>query len=738
MKAVLAKAWPLDPVTGERIEVRLSAHGDSSIGRKINGKGGQFWAPALTQAPALRISLFDGAFQSVVSAAQAGMQISLSGPIARHWPDIDRYAWAGAKVEIYSDDPEASWPWAVAFTGRVASYSRTAQVLSLSVEIDTEPFQADILNKTYAGTGGAEGGTDLTGKPKPLVIGWAMNVEPVLIDTVNNVWQFSGYGPIEAVTDLFERGSPFPDTVPDYDDYAALVAATIAPGDWATCLDEGMIRLGAPAYGVITGDIKGHKAGTGTPRLTGSVISAIAGIAGVSSDLIDGASMAALDTAVPFPVNLVLADQIKFLDIAQRLALPCNAQAGIGLDGRLFAARIALDAYPAIEIHAGGRRKPLVIESREEFVSPPFWRTVLGANRCWRVHSAEEIAFGSALIPRGLYSAAETYREGQYVDQPDGSQWLYIATDPASSHAPPTWPTTSNAWWENLRPPLTADGLTYSDGTPIEDLRPAEPDADVTSASVPRHDPTGSAVAFTANHLGVLDAGQLPKTIQIKRMKGSVDNSAVATWTLVSQGAVSGGAVTVTDGVIEIPSGCEIPPSTEIKIKSANDWVEITSIISVTRLDAPPPTGGSSGGTTVSDNTLNSVSSTTKIALSDEMTVKTGSSGTIDFGGVLSIIAPSGIQSGLFGALMRWKYKPVGGSYSNVGASDIAQSAYAKNECDFESGICLNEAGSINVADSLTGLSSSTDYVVQLWGARGSSTPTKTISFGGSVSAMGR
>ena len=71
----------------------------------------------------------------------------------------------------------------------------------------------------------------------------------------DNVYQVSAYGPINAVEALYERGSAFAASFGDYANYAALVAAPIPNGRWATCLAQGLIRLAAPAYGVITADV---------------------------------------------------------------------------------------------------------------------------------------------------------------------------------------------------------------------------------------------------------------------------------------------------------------------------------------------------------------------------------------------------------------------------------------------------------------------------------------------------
>ena len=650
MLAALVRITPLDPVTGERVDVRLSPYNDHVVGRKVNRYGALRWEPALTKAPALSIALFDGAFASPIAPGQAAVSINLE--MALHaWPTIDRFAWMGAGLEVLAGDPDWTAEWETVFRGTVTTYGAEARTLAITAAVDAEFASGNLLSRSYAGTGLAEGTVDFKGKPKPLILGWAQNVEPLLINPTNSIYQFSGYGPIEEVSVLYERGSDFGASIGNYADYAALIAADIPRGKWATCHAEGLVRLGAPQYGVITGDVKGHAVAGSTPRRTGAIIAALASIAGIDPDRIDSDSLTALDSAVPRNVNEVLFDQTTLIDVARSMALPCLAQAGIGLDGRLFVTRASLDGIPALSLDAKGRSWPQVKSSKEEAVSPPFRRTVYGANRSWRVHTQDEIA------------------------------------------------------------------------------------ADVPFT--PRHDPAAASVTFTANHLGVLDTGQLPKTVAFKRMAGEVDNSLDATWAVVSQGAVTGGTVTVTNGAVEIPTGVTIPPATDIEISSAFEGITVTSKVHLTRLDAAAPSTGAGGGTTVIDNSLNSVSGTTKVALSDEMTVKTGASGVITFGGVLSIIAPAASPAGTFGADLRWRYKPVGGSYSDVGGADIAELASAIVDHDLELGVWFNENGSINVAASKTGLTAATDYVIQLWGARDSASPSKTISFGGSVSATG-
>jgi len=507
MLACLALIRPLDISTGERVEVCAASAND----RRITGLGGRVWEPAMVTPPSLGISLWNGDFTDSVSVGGATLPINMN-VLKVTYPFADDCAWAGAPVEIYAAEPGAAWPWPLRLSGKVSGLTRKANTLSLTIEVDGEPFKAKVLGKTYAGTGGAEGPTGLKERVKPLVIGWALNVEPVLIDTDNSVYQFTAYGPMESVMDLFERGSSFGAAVADYATYAALVAATIAPGKWASCLAEGMIRLGAPAYGVITGDIRGHRIGATTPRLTGAVISALASIAGVDAALLNKDSLDALDRAAPYPININLTDQTAFIDIAQSLALCCNAQSGIDFDGTFMVTRIAFGSVVDIALDAKGQTWPQVTTSEEANVSVPYWKTTIGANRNWRVQTADEIAFNAPIIDRGRYAAGTTYREGNYVNLADGSEWLYIATTAAAGNAPPTWPTTSNAWWVNKSPPTKAQDITFNDGQNVEGLKPAEVNA---TSGAPIGTPVGTITA--ADVSGTINSG------------GGVANNQVAT-----------------------------------------------------------------------------------------------------------------------------------------------------------------------------------------------------------------
>ena len=446
---------PIDPGTDTRVTVRLCATQDPAD----TGADGQIWWPAIVTQPTIQARLFDGDFTSGVDNGSASVDVRLDVLMrSGAFPRVERYDWAGATVTIQRRNGGSLQTLA---TMKVDSFGVEAMQLSLRLTASAELFDVDVLSATYAGTGGAEGGADIRGNVKPWVFGRAANVEPVFIDQINNVFQVSGYGPVQAISAAYERSASFGASVGNFATYAALVAATIPPGRWGTCLAQGMIRLGAPPAGVITLDVDGDNGG-GFLRRTGAILQEIGNRIGLSAN-INAASLTALDTAVPRNVNIVIAEQTTFMDLVQRMVAPCNAVPGIGQSGRLLVSRVVFGAEQ-FTLDAQGREMPPVLGMARQNTSAPYKRIQMGAARSWRVHSFDEIAFSADLIDRGTYDAATVYREGNIVASADKSRWLYINPTASSGNAPPTWPTASNAFWSNLEPPLNPVAIGVAAG----------------------------------------------------------------------------------------------------------------------------------------------------------------------------------------------------------------------------------------------------------------------------------
>jgi hypothetical protein len=240
---------------------------------------------------------------------------------------------------------------------------------------------------------------------KPLLLGRCANAEPLLINSVDNVYQFSAYGPIQGVTALYERGSLFPPAIADYPTYEELIAAIIPAGNWATCLTLGLIRLSKPAFGVITGDVNGDAYAGMWTRKTGAIIQRIAVNAGVSIDKIDVPALNLLDanfSTLPNQghIGIYITDQTNVIDVASELSAPCIAQAGVSLLGKLTLANIGFQT-PIYRLDAQQKFLPRVTSLIESGVSPPWSYMEMGFAKSWRVHTPDEIAYENILTGIG-------------------------------------------------------------------------------------------------------------------------------------------------------------------------------------------------------------------------------------------------------------------------------------------------------------------------------------------------
>lgn len=705
---------PMSPLTGERVNVHLTDVSD----RSVCALGGRTWQPAITESPKLGISLWNGDFTNSISPAAARFSFNID-VVSEAMPDIESLIWTGAPVEIIADTVGKSWPWFPRFKGVVKSTTGKGRSRSIACEVDTEAFEANVLTKSYAGTTGAEGPLDLKGQLKPLVVGWPKNVEPTLIDANNSVYQFSGYGPIEAVTTLFERGSAFASSFGDYGSYALLVAATIPRGRWATCLAEGMVRLGAPQAGVITGDVKGHAVIGIAPRLSGVIIGLLASLSGVDPLRIYQPSLDALDLAKPYSVNRVFTDQISFLDAAREMVLPLNYQAGVDLLGQFFASSPYFEAEPSCYLHAQGKNLPLVTDTDEQDVSPPYTKITMGASKSWRVHSFEEIAFAAPLIPRGLYDDLQEYREGHIVDLANGSQWLYTNLVATTGNDPPVWPVTSNAYWSNLRPPLNAAGLTYVDGTPIETLRPSEPGADVTLVV------TGSQTAQVNFELTGMTSANLPLNINFSLIAGAATNvTTSAAWTATLVTGTATFTIGAATGTLNVTA---LSVDTVISVKAVYGGKERFGTATLLKVVANPPGGGTGGGTSDSAPlSATGQTSTYGSAAGRILKVKAGSGGQV----LLTATANFYLQAnGNTLAYGKWQWRPIAGSFADVAAETVANSEAVRQSAPEPE----NSPGYLTVTVAKTALTSGTDYEFQFL-ARSAGA---TINISGTQSGVG-
>lgn len=434
--------------------IRLASHDDDRLCHLDD----RVWWPGIARLPTLSYDFFDGSFGGEIVTPSGRADVSIEAV-----PGFAALMLHGARIRWWTGELGAGFgAFTLRFDGLIDNQPAVRDGMAgVEFRVDDRWLDDPIL-ATYAGTTGAEGEAAQKGQVKPLLLGVPKMVEGVLINSIDTIIQLND-GPIAAVDVAMEDAARFPASVGDYASYAALQAATVAPGFYATALAVGMVRHGAPLAGVASYDVQGSNSGAdggGHVRKAGAIIKRLAARLGKSAK-VDGAGLTALDVARPWNISVALLQQTTMRELVQSIAQSLNAVALVTWTGLLTVLPIVRpeDATPVGTLASDGSALPPVGRVDQLGIAPPWWRLAIEAEVTNRVHGNDEIRFTATLIDRGRYDDAESYREGHIVDMADGSRWLYQAVTPTVGNDPPTWPVTSDAFWTLLTPPANRGKL---------------------------------------------------------------------------------------------------------------------------------------------------------------------------------------------------------------------------------------------------------------------------------------
>ena len=333
--------------------------------------------------------------------------------------------------------------FATVYISTAGGWNTDHDVLRLRIEGLNNRLQDKLQNATYAGIGGIEGTAEIAGRTKPVLFGRCSggnsNVSPQLLDPAILTYQVHD-GNIESIDAVYDGGAggaydPGTDFTfaGDYPNYAALVAATVPAGAYATSLAVGCLRLGiAPQRGV-TVDARGHR-----DNITGNYIETTADIirttlrdyAGISTNLIDHTAFNSFNGLQPGDVGIFLpaGDQSTVTDFIRRLAF--GAGAIFGERSGIFTIQ-RLDPPSSSVVHWAFSDRD-ILDNRFRRLDLPYsipwkaWGVGYGVN--WTEQHAGDLA-GGVTQTRRTYSQSE--RRFAYV------QSSSIAEFHATSHGAP-------------------------------------------------------------------------------------------------------------------------------------------------------------------------------------------------------------------------------------------------------------------------------------------------------------
>ena len=182
--------------------------------------------------------------------------------------EISKTNWNHASVTIkvglqsfaYSD-------FETVFVGNIKNAEWTEDTLTLNIRDPDELLTEEIQKTKYAGTGGFEGTVNMTDQPKPLLYGYGLNIQPVLVDPVYGIWQIHD-GEVESIDEIFDGGYSF--GAPEFDisaypgkdlyDWEEIVAPGVPEGgQWITDKANGLLRVATGVYFTLTCNAYGSK-----------------------------------------------------------------------------------------------------------------------------------------------------------------------------------------------------------------------------------------------------------------------------------------------------------------------------------------------------------------------------------------------------------------------------------------------------------------------------------------------
>jgi hypothetical protein len=268
-----------------------------------------------------------------------------------------------------------------------------ANLTATSVDIDGQmivfgfrdnSFKLDVPTQpnVYAGTGGVEGGPELTGKRRNMALGSPRDFTPVLLISSELVLEVNGGRPVQAITAVYDKGYPLDGPEADYANLTLLRAAAITDGWFSTCLAEGRFRTGS-AYEQITCNVQGDNSG-GYVTSTGRIMRRIISINGCISDPaeVDTVAFANLELPVasggnPAPVEYYL-DENSTETVAESFAKLMHGIGGWCGFTRLGLLQAGIFTAPS-GTQTGGEYTELEIididvETLPSGLDPPPWR----------------------------------------------------------------------------------------------------------------------------------------------------------------------------------------------------------------------------------------------------------------------------------------------------------------------------------------------------------------------------
>lgn len=239
-------------------------------------------------------------------------------------------------------------------------------------------------------------------------------------------------------------------------------------------------------------------------------------------------------------------------------------------------------------------------------------------------------------------------------------------------------------------------------------------------------------LSFSANYLGVLDSGQVPKDQPYRRLQGTTDVTTSTAWTILESDGVT---VTIgaADGVANITAVSKDVASFTVRSVYGGVTRDYPVVVQRARAAAPVSTGstgnpGTSGSVGAGASTI---STSYGGGDSASFTCVAGTAGQVALSASLtvSLYASGGVFNQYGVAKAQWRVP--GGTYADVGSEVLSDGPATYDKFDGPTDT------SLSIAVTKTGLTSGSTYEFRLSYRKQSGTTGQTMSFSGTLAGTG-
>lgn len=281
------------------------ASGLGKMTKPTESPANAWYEPRLKQPISFRRTMFSAA--RVTGGASIGAGLIVLNNTDQGLASLRDLGIDGRDVVVRVGRQDAAYPggYTTILTGTAEQVEVGASEATIRLRDRMEVLRQPLQNTLYAGNNvlpsGAEGtADDIKGRRKPVLLGFRHEFVPPIVNTSRLIYQVHD-GAIGAIVEVRDSGASIGGGG-DHADLAALEAATVAAGDYASCEALGLLRLGSIPAGRVTVTAYGD-AGAAADTVARLVERILIHYAGISAGGLDAASFTALAAAAPAEVG---------------------------------------------------------------------------------------------------------------------------------------------------------------------------------------------------------------------------------------------------------------------------------------------------------------------------------------------------------------------------------------------------------------------------------------------------